>query len=92
MSEENWHERNKAMMKDLDWNHKKVAEMIGTTHDSERATMQPSKPFPRRAKLVVLVYEEVKRRNQETYDMVNMSAEEIGERLSKIILKLNDSK
>ena len=62
MSEENWHERNKAMMKDLDWTHKDIAEKIGNTYDSERKEMQTNKPFPNRAKVAVLAYEKMKKR------------------------------
>ncbi len=59
----NWHSRYKAMLRDLDISHKDVADIIGSTHNSERSTMQPSKPFPKRAKLAVWVYEQMKNRN-----------------------------
>jgi len=62
MVNENWHERYKAMLKDLNWTHKDVAKMIGISYDLERKEMQTSSPFPRRAKLAVLAYEKMKRR------------------------------
>lgn len=52
-----WHERYKAMKKGLGITNSDIAEITGNTPESIATTTQPSKSFPRWAKLAVVVYE-----------------------------------
>lgn len=53
----NWHERFKAMKKDLRLTNSDIAEITGNSADSVKSVTQPNKEIPRWLKLAIVVHE-----------------------------------
>lgn len=63
----NWHNRFRAMKKELGYENKDIAEMMGNTEGSVRTSTQPNNKLPRGYKLAVCVFEDMKKRSVVTY-------------------------
>lgn len=58
----NWHERYKAMKKDLGLTNSDIAEITGNSADSVKSVTQPNKEIPRWLKLAIVVHERWKKK------------------------------
>lgn len=58
----NWHDRFKAMKKDLGLTNSDIAEITGNTSDSIKSSTQPNKEIPRWLKLAIVVHERWKKK------------------------------
>lgn len=56
----NNHEKLKALMQELGLSYYDIAQITGLKYDSIKNQLQPSKPFPRWANLVLYVWERAK--------------------------------
>ena len=53
----NWHERYKAMKKELGLTNYDIAEITGNSSDSIKSVTQPNKEIPRWLKLAIWIHE-----------------------------------
>lgn len=58
----NWHERYKAMKKELGLTNSDIAEITGNSADSVKSVTQPNKEIPRWLKLAIVVHERWKKK------------------------------
>ena len=58
----NWHERYKAMKKELGLTNSDIAEITGNSADSVKSVTQPNKEIPRWLKLAIVVHERCKKK------------------------------
>ena len=58
----NWHERYKAMKKELGLSNSDIAEIIGNSADSVKSVTQPNKEITRWLKLAIVVHERWKKK------------------------------
>lgn len=58
----NWHERFKAMKKELGLTNSDIAKITGNTADSIKSSTQPNKEIPRWLKLAIWVHERWKKK------------------------------
>ena len=58
----NWHERFKAMKKELGLTNSDIAEITGNSADSVKSVTQPNKEIPRWLKLAIVVNERWKKK------------------------------
>jgi hypothetical protein len=58
----NWHERYKAMKKELGLSNSDIAEITGNSADSVKSVTQPNKEIPRWLKLAIVVHERWKKK------------------------------
>jgi len=59
---EDWHERYKAMKKELGLTNSDIAEITGNSADSVKSVTQPNKEIPRWLKLAIVVHERWKKK------------------------------
>ena len=58
----NWHERYKAMKKELGLTNSDIAEITGNSADSVKSVTQPNKEIPRWLKLAIVIHERWKKK------------------------------
>ena len=58
----NWHERYKAMKKELGLTNSDIAEITGNSADSVKSVTQPKKEIPRWLKLAIVIHERWKKK------------------------------
>ncbi|MBK7097788.1 MAG: hypothetical protein IPH58_04875 [Sphingobacteriales bacterium] len=58
----NWHERFKAMKKELGLTNSDIAKITGNSADSVKSVTQPNKEIPRWLKLAIVVHERWKKK------------------------------
>lgn len=58
----NWHERFKAMKRELGLSNSDIAEITGNSADSIKSVTQPNKEIPRWLKLAIWVHERWKKK------------------------------
>lgn len=62
MNKYNWHERYKAMKRELGLTNSDIAEITGNSADSVKSVTQPNKEIPRWLKLAIVVHERWKKK------------------------------
>lgn len=60
----NWHSRYKAFKKSMGYTNSDIAHITGNTPDSVKGTTQKNRPFPRWARLAIVVFERLSNKEE----------------------------